>query len=469
MQLRALVAVSLLFASGPLAAQEGKATPVFGAPKAFPYDFKASHPPAEELKARRAKLAAAIKDGVAVAVSQEPPSLYSGARYKPDNNVYYLTGVESDFCALLLVAKDGKVARETLFLPKYDAGYELWNGKRATADDADVRSTTGVEDVVAVQGSMYGASLKPFSKALEAALAGDDEVFIYTDGGVSKSPRLDVEPPFQLSVRSRADALADWLAAKKPQAKFRSLVAALTSQRGVKSAWEIEQVRSACRATGEGFIRGLRKTRPGMWEFEFDAIMQHAFLELGCTGVPYYPIAASGPNGCVLHYTENRRRFEDGDVVLADIAAEWGWYASDVTRSFPANGKFTERQRRVYEAVLAGQTAAAEALKPGTNFAKLDSIAKKAMAAAGLRDSEMHPHGMCHHVGLAVHDPGDMIMKPGMIITIEPGSYLKKEGFGVRIEDCYLVTENGSECLSAGIPKTVAEIEALVGADYREK
>lgn len=463
----ALVLLRLIVLAVPAAASAQESRP-YGEPKPFPYAFTPSAPPVAELKDRRAKLAAKIRDGVVVALSQEAPSLYSGARYKPANTIYYLTGVETDFCALVLVAKDGKILTETLFLPKRDAQYELWNGRRVVADGPEATRLTGVEEVVAVQGSLFGSSLKPLQKALEALVETAPGPF-YTEGTPPKKPRLDEVAPLELGQTTRADALVAWLADRKRDLSFRSLAAALNAQRGIKSAWEIAQIRAACDATGEGFVRGLRRVRPGMWEFEFDAIMQHAFIDLGCTGLPYYPISASGPNACVLHYTDNKRQYQDGDVVLCDIAAEWGWYAADVTRSFPANGKFTPRQRQVYEAVLAGQAAAAAALKPGVNFGKLDAICRKAMSAAGLKDHEQHPHGLSHHVGLAVHDPGEGVMKPGMVITIEPGSYLKDEALGIRIEDCYLVTEDGSECLSARIPKSVEAIEAIVGADVRAK
>src|SRR5262249_9157399 len=146
--------------------------------------------------------------------------------------------------------------------------------------------------------------------------------------------------------------------------------------------------------------------------------------EWGCTGVPYFPIAASGPNACVYHYIDNRRQIQDGEILLCDIAAEYGYYAADITRSFPVNGKFTDRQKLVYEAVLAGQTAAAKALKPGVTLAALNGVAKKAMIAAGLKEFELHQHGLGHHVGLDVHDPGvgighGGVMQPGMIVTIE--------------------------------------------------
>jgi Xaa-Pro aminopeptidase len=427
-----------------------------GQPKAFPYEFVLPRPSADELKSRRAALAKEIGDGAVVVVSSEKPSI-SSHRYAPDHNVYYLTGVDTDFCAMTLVAKGGQVASVKLFLPGDDALYTLWNGSRMTAGEA-AKASSGIDDVVKVQWTDQMVSLKPFEKELAEIAASGMPVFLDLPSRPGKT-FLNVEP--------RPIKVREALRKTNAEVEIRELDNPMNDIRGVKSDWEIGVMREAIRITGEGFIRALRKVRPKMWEFEFQAVMDQTFEEFGCTGVPYFPIAASGPNACVYHYTDNRRQIQDGEMVLCDIAAEFGYYAADITRSFPVNGKFTPRQKLVYEAVLAGQTAAAKALKPGVNLMTLDMTARRAMEAAGLKDHETHQHGLGHHIGLNVHDLGSFKMKPGMIITIEPGAYIKSESLGVRIEDMYLVTADGSECLSAAIPKTVEEIEALVGADYK--
>jgi Xaa-Pro aminopeptidase len=453
-----------VLASSVASAQERPADPAYGGPQPFPRPHVHPRASAEELKARRARLAELMKDGVAVLVSDEPVSLYSGGRYRPGNNLHYYTGVESDFCALVVVAKDGKLASERLYVPEYDAGYELWNGKRVVADDA-AKAATGVDEIVPLGASAFGDTYGAFETALNRLVDDGATLFLEATGprGRPQTKALELTP------KNRAALLRDYVVGRKEGAKVKSLSSLASKQRSIKSPHEIALLREAVRVTGEAHVRAIRKLRPGMWEFEFDGLMQGAFVEFGCTGLPYYPIAASGPNSCILHYNESRRRMEDGDVLLADIAAEWGWYAADVTRTYPVNGKFTPRQRQVYEAVLAGQTAAATILRPGVDWGALDAACRKAMKEAGLKDSELHPHGLGHPVGLDVHDVGDQVMKPGMLITIEPGSYLKKEGFGVRIEDVYLVTENGHECLSRHIPRAVDEIEALVGADFKTR
>lgn len=466
--IRALAAL-LLFVS-TVHAQTGAgpapaSAPALGAPKAFPYGFVLQRPSAAELKARRTALAKEIQDGSVVIVSAEKPNI-SSHRYSPDHNVYYLTGIDSDFCAMTLTAKGGKLEDVKLFLPKEDAMYELWNGKRVCAGD-DAKAMSGIDEIVPVQVGSFGGSLKPFEDEL-ARLAESGKP-VYLEGGDSGGRRgRGGAKKFSLDSEGRIGRLREALKEKNPQIKIDDLNGPASPLRGIKSDWEIGVMRDAVRITGEGFVRALRQARPKMWEFDFQAVMDHTFEEFGCTGVPYFPIAATGINACVYHYTDNRSQIQDGDMVLCDIAAESAYYAADITRSFPVNGKFTDRQKLVYEAVLAGQTAAAQALKPGADLGALNSIAKKAMRAAGLKDNEMHQHGLGHHVGLDVHDLGSMVMEPGMIVTIEPGAYIKSEKLGVRIEDMYLVTKDGCECISSAIPRTVAEIEALVGADWHK-
>jgi Xaa-Pro aminopeptidase len=202
--------------------------------------------------------------------------------------------------------------------------------------------------------------------------------------------------------------------------------------------------------------------------------MTGTYFEHGCDRSAYSPIVGSGPNSVVLHYMTNHRRIDSGEVVLMDVGAECSDYATDVTRTVPANGKFTARQREIYDIVLGAQKAAIAAVKPGAHMhgdgASLQQIAYEYINTHG-KDSHGAPlgkyftHGLSHFVGLDVHDPGDtnQPLKAGMVITIEPGIYLPEENIGVRIEDTILVTENGAKVLSAGLPREAAEIEKLVG------
>jgi len=215
--------------------------------------------------------------------------------------------------------------------------------------------------------------------------------------------------------------------------------------------------------------------RPGLAEYQIAATMVGTYLELGCERSAYAPIVASGPNSVVLHYSANRRRIEGGDLVVMDVGGQYADYTTDVTRTVPASGKFTARQREIYDIVLASQKAAIAAVKPGMTLLgdSSTSLRKIAMDYIETHGKDLHGaslgkyfvHGLGHFVGLEVHDPGsfDVHLEPGMVITIEPGIYIPGENLGIRIEDTVLVTANGAEVLSSALPKEAEEIEKLVG------
>jgi Xaa-Pro aminopeptidase len=216
-----------------------------------------------------------------------------------------------------------------------------------------------------------------------------------------------------------------------------------------------------------------KKMKPGLYEYQISAVMTDAYFEHGCERSAYAPIVGSGPNSTVLHYMANRRRMDAGEVVVMDVGAECSDYASDVTRTVPANGKFTARQKEIYEIVLGAQKAAIAAIKPGVKIRGEVSLQQIAFDYINTHGKDLHgeplgkyfTHGLSHHVGLDVHDLSDTTaaLKAGMVITIEPGIYIPEENIGVRIEDTVLVTEDGSKNLSAALPRDVEEIERLVG------
>jgi Xaa-Pro aminopeptidase len=242
----------------------------------------------------------------------------------------------------------------------------------------------------------------------------------------------------------------------------------------VKSPAEIDLITKATDATVAAHLIGWKKTRPGVWEYEIAAVMTNAYLERGCERNAYPPIVGSGPNSVILHYAANHRRIDSGETVVADVGAECSDYATDVTRTVPAGGKFTPRQRELYEIVLGAQKAAIAAIKPGMRLRadgpSLHQIAYDYINTHG-KDSHGQPlgkyfvHGLGHYVGLDVHDPGDPAapLKAGTIITIEPGIYIPEENIGIRIEDIVLVTADGSKVLSAALPREIADIEKAVG------
>jgi len=251
-----------------------------------------------------------------------------------------------------------------------------------------------------------------------------------------------------------------------------NLTPIVDSMRAVKDADEIMRLRRAVDISVAGHIAAMRAARPGMYEYQLEAVLEEGFRSNGADRVGYPSIVGSGPNSTTLHYDVNRRRTEDGDLVVIDAAAEWGQYTADVTRTFPINGRFTPRQKAIYDLVLGAQQAAFDALRPGTTMRELDGVARKYMHdhsgnLCGDRtcdDREFFNHGLGHPIGMDVHDVGiSRPLEPGMVVTLEPGIYIQAEKLGVRIEDDVLVTAKGGEWLSAGAPRTTDAIEKLMG------
>jgi Xaa-Pro aminopeptidase len=223
-------------------------------------------------------------------------------------------------------------------------------------------------------------------------------------------------------------------------------------------------MRRAIGATERGMRAAMRATRPGMREFELKNIIESEFKAAGARRLAFPSIVGVARNSAVLHYMGGDNEIRPGDLILADIGAEFDHYAADITRTFPVDGRFTPEQRRVYETVLAAQSAAARQLRAGSVYEDLSQAATNVIEAAGHRDDFWH--GLGHFVGLDVHDVGDYAqpLPAGAVLTIEPGIYLPEREFGIRIEDEYLVTASGNEHLSRSIPRTVAEIEAAMAA-----
>jgi Xaa-Pro aminopeptidase len=253
--------------------------------------------------------------------------------------------------------------------------------------------------------------------------------------------------------------------------------------RRIKQPAEVATIRRAAAITAEGLKEAMRSAEPGLYEYQLQSIIEHVFTVNGARRPGFATIVGSGKNACILHWSENTRRTEPGDLVVMDVGAEVDMYTADITRTMPISGTFTKRQRLLYETVLAANTAAIEMAGPGVTMQAINEkvaavlgdgliqlgLAKdKADAASKLR--RYYPHGLSHSVGLEVHDPGSVAtLEPGMIVTIEPGLYIPEESVGVRIEDDVLVTETGREVLTGAVPKAVAEVEALMkqgGMDF---
>ena len=389
--------------------------------------------PPDEYRARRAHLRKAL-DGVLVlfAHTEGRDEVY---RPSPESNFYYLTGW-TEPGARLLITPD----REILFLPHHKERIEHYQGRRWSAEDQDVHSVTGFEEVLPIE---------KFEAELDQALGSHET--LYALAGQTSTEKLQARYPF----REISDA-GPWIARLRVK----------------KSPAEIAAIQHATDVSIQAHRAVWKRFAPGLYEYQIAATFDSTFLENGCEGPAYSTIVGSGPNSAVLHYSTNHRRMDRGELVVMDAAAECDSYASDITRTLPAGGKFTARQREVYVVVLGAQKAAIAALKPGARLSgpgdTLTKLAKDYMDAHG---KDLHGqglgkyfiHGIGHQVGIDVHDPNiDGPLEAGMVVTIEPGIYIDEEGIGVRIEDVLLVTENGAKVLSAALPKEPDEIEKAV-------
>jgi Xaa-Pro aminopeptidase len=400
-------------------------------------------------------------DGVVVLFGYREQDVgISTTPFRQNENFYYLTGWTEPEAMLLLVPKAAKGAnqaveldKEILFIPAHDYRQERWTGPKLGPDDADALARTGFPTV---------KSMTLFASELQEALKTFTK--IYTE----QTPQPESgEECFVPEMLSRLKKLA-------PLANFGDFRQTLTHLRMVKSPGEIVLIRKATEASIEAHLAALKATRPGAWEYEVAARMVYEFERLGCEWPGYPPIVGSGFYSTVLHYAQNSKQMVDGDVVVMDVAGAYGGYSSDITRTLPASGRFTPRQRELYEIVLAAENAALAAAKPGMLLGRggtqgLHQIVYEYINTHG-KDLHGQPlgqyfiHGLSHSVGLNVHDPFDynQPLQPGMVVTIEPGIYIPEEKIGVRIEDLILITKDGYELLTRRLPRTVEEIERLM-------
>ncbi len=422
--------------------------------------------PANLYKKNRQKFMAQMKpNSIAVFNSNDiyPISADSTLPFAQHRDIFYLTGVDQEETILLLFpdAPEPK-NREILFLRETNEHIKIWEGEKLTKEKA--RELTGITNVHWLQD--FDALLKKLAFQAE-------HIYINTNEHYRASTEVE----------TREDRFIKKAKQMFPGHKFERSNPILQRLRSVKEPEEIAQIQKACDITEAGFRRILDKVRPGMKEYELEAEFAHEFLRRGSRGFAYTPIVASGANANVLHYIQNDAVIKDGDLILIDIGAEYGNWASDMTRCVPANGKFSPRQREVYEAVLRVKDAAAKMLKPGVIWAdyqeKVGRIMEKELIKLGLLTEEdiknedpewpaykkYFMHGTSHHLGLDTHDYGilEEPMQAGMVFTVEPGIYIPEEGIGVRIEDDYVIQEEGEPInLMKNIPITIEEIEALM-------
>lgn len=355
-------------------------------------------------------------------------------RFQQDPNFYYLTGWGEPGAALLLTRTD-----EILFLPDHNERAERYSGKRTAAEDANARAVTGFDKVL---------SIDQLESQLDRDLSTHSR--IYAPWVESYAAQLRSRYPF----REVADAAP--------------LVARL---RLVKSATEIAAIQHATDVSIQAQRQAWKRVVAGQHEYNVEASLVASFFDQGCDGPAYSPIVGAGPDGAILHYMADHRRMDRGEVVVIDAAAQCDEYASDLTRTIPVDGKFSPRQREIYQAVLGAQLAAIAAVKPGARLSGDESLTKLARDYLDAHAKDLHgaplgkyfTHDIGHQVGLEVHDPySDSPLAAGMVITIEPGVYIPEEKLGIRIEDVVLVTANGAKVLSAALAKEPDEIEKSV-------
>jgi Xaa-Pro aminopeptidase len=376
----------------------------------------------------------------AVAAQGEPVGIVQ--EYRQDGDFLWLTGINEPSAWIVLFPK-AKYNRHVLFLKPRDPEAERWTGPRDPLSPA-LKEKYGVDEVRRGDGG----------KRLLAAAPAHDCLAILAPVSDLKDERTDV-----LAVKQAAGALGVKLVHK------RELLARL---RSAHTAEEIALLEKAVAITRAGHEAAARATVPGVSERDVQTQLEYGFFAAGATGLAYGTIVGSGENGTVLHWGENSRMLRAGDLVVIDAGAEYGRYASDVTRTYPVNGKFTEEQAKAYRAVYQAQEDILAAIKPGVSMNDLQKAAEESLRRSGYLDKFIHGFG--HFVGLDVHDAGlyEAPLPPGAVFTVEPGVYLPERGFGVRIEDQVLMLGNGKwRLLTAELPRKLEDVEAWVAAARR--
>jgi Xaa-Pro aminopeptidase len=401
----------------------------------------------ETFRARRARLAERAGTAVIAVPAAGPRDLeeevLQDTDFRQDDYFFYLTGIETPDAWLLLVVQDGRLDAVTLFLPPRNESMERWTGVKLGPGEVAAR-LTGIDHTT----QMHADSLR--RAVMDAAMRTGAPLYTVVYSGTRND-----------------ETVQEWVNSGRD---VRNVVPIMDSLRVVKDELEIEALRRAITITTEGVKAGMRATHPGMWEYQLEAAIEYTFRDLGADRLGYPSIVGSGPNSTVLHYAANRRQMDAGDLIVVDVGAEYAQYTADVSRTFPVSGRFTERQKAIYDLVLGAQNAAIEAVKPGVTMGELNRVARAYMDRHSGDLCEMSScsryfiHGLGHWIGMRVHDVGDyrMPLESGMVFTIEPGIYIAEEQLGVRIEDDILVTPDGSEILSIGAPRTTDDIERLM-------
>ncbi|MGC9343903.1 MAG: aminopeptidase P N-terminal domain-containing protein [Bacteroidales bacterium] len=421
--------------------------------------------PAELFIKNRFKLISELESGSCAIIYSADEMPRNGDQYftyRQNSDFFYLSGIEQEKSILMLAPghKNPKL-REVLVILKPTPEFEIWNGHRLTL--AEAKELSGITKVI-------------YLDAFESTLA---EIIHSTSKIYLNQPEL---PKFFPEIESRDQRKGREIKEKYPYHEYKRLAPVLRKLRVKKENEEVNAIRHAASITRKAFQKVLSSVKPGMNEKELEAELWFEFIKNGAKGHAFPPIVASGKNACYLHYTDNNQDIRDGDLVLMDFGAEYQNYAADCSRTFPANGKFSDRQKDLYNGLLEVFKKAREIMRPGIRMEEVHNKVGEWMLdfhkSAGLysqSDIDQHSgpspiwfkyymHGTGHSVGLDVHDAYDKTepMEPGMIFTCEPGIYIMEEEIGIRLENDILITENGNIDLMEEIPIELIEIEELM-------
>ena len=381
-----------------------------------------------------------------------PRSMDDCCPFEANHHFFYLTGLRRENMALVL-SRSASEDKTMLFIEEAVPSMERWTGKRVTKDEA--KAISGIEDV------RYIDSLP---SALGRMMAREQVTAAYFD--CYRNAMTDVDSYNMMKAKT--------FVAAYPAVTLKNAHPMLAAMRMVKDEYEIACIQKAIDVTDQGLRRILSTLAPGQMEYQAQAEFEYTIRWHGAEDTAFATIAGSGINGCMLHYETNHCRMEDGKLLLLDLGAKVDGYCADITRTYPVGGKYSERQKQIYDIVLNANLEVTKAARPGLTLKQLNEICKKAlsdglMAIGKIESSDQigtyYMHGVSHHLGLDTHDAiahDEVTLAPGMIITNEPGLYIDEEEIGIRIEDDLLITEDGCEVLSKAIPRTTDEIEALM-------
>ena len=368
-----------------------------------------------------------------------------------NKNMFYFTGCTREKFIFAMI-KSEKGLEPVLFIEKPDYDVEKWVGRKLTKEAATELS--GIKDIQYLDGFNTWVNRTVYNGTVQRLF-------------------LDLEKLSWDEGDSPAAVYAKDFSTRYPFVTIKSLHYILCELRVIKSEEEISAMQTAVDITKKGLDAVLSVLKEDVFEYQLESTFAHTIRMNGADRCSFQTIAASGDDGVILHYVENEKPVKNGDLVLMDLGAQYKEYAADITRTYPVSGQYTDRQKQIYNIVLKAQQAVIDAMKPGLPYDKLNVICSETLTAElkniGLIQeahelSKYYYHGVSHYLGLDVHDIGSRngLLKAGMVLTVEPGLYIAEEGIGIRIEDDVLITETGHTVLSAAIPKTVEEIEALM-------